>query len=71
MVQAFRRTESPLESVVLKLRGLAPEARYLVTSLDPPGRRELGGKELLEEGLPVTLPEQPGAVVFVYKRAKP
>ena len=68
MVQAFRRAQSPYESARFRLRGLDPEARYVVTRLDAPGETEATGRELREGGLPVSLQEPPGAAIVIYKR---
>ena len=70
MVQAFRRPSSPSEQARFKLRGLDPKAKYAVSSMDEQGATELGGKELMEKGLPVAIREQPGAVIVVYKQVK-
>jgi alpha-galactosidase len=70
MVQAFRRTDSPLESARFQLRGLEPDARYAVTDLDVPGSREMTGRELMDEGLPVLIKVQPAAAVITYKRVE-
>ena len=69
-VQVFRRAESPYESAHLKLSGLEPEARYAVTDLDRGASQELSGRELLEKGLQVTIPNRPSAVVFTYKKMR-
>ena len=67
-VQAFRRPKSGQLEVRIKLRGLVPELRYAVTNFDAPGPIEFAGRELLEQGLPVTITRQPGAAIFTYKR---
>jgi hypothetical protein len=68
MVQAFRRTESVYETIRVRLRGLEPEARYELTNLDAAGSRKTTGRELMEKGLPIAITDQPGSVVFVYRR---
>ncbi len=68
VVQAFRRAESPYESIRVKLRGLASDAVYALTNLDVAGTKEMTGRELLESGLPVAIMDQPGAVVITYKK---
>jgi len=67
VVQAFRRPASPEASMRLKLGGLQPRAKYEVENLD--GGKQTGtGRELMEEGLAVTLKEKPAAAVIVYRR---
>lgn len=68
MVQAFRRHNSYYEAVRLKLKALSREGRYRVTDLGSAQSKEISGQELLEKGVPVSLPEQPAAAVFVYER---
>ncbi len=68
VVQVFRRAESVYESARLKLRGLDPEARYLVRDLDAPRARTFAGHDLLDPGLRVNVNSQPGALVITYRR---
>ncbi|MCC6443802.1 MAG: alpha-galactosidase [Armatimonadetes bacterium] len=68
MVQAFRRSGSIYESARLKLQGLDSKATYIVTDLDRNRPRRISGSGLMEKGLPVAIPDRPGAVVIVYKR---
>jgi alpha-galactosidase len=71
MVEVFRRGKSPFEAARFQLRGLQPGTRYTVTDLDATGSKELTGREMMEEGLPVVIKAKPGAVVITYKRVKP
>jgi alpha-galactosidase len=69
MVQGFRRPGSNFEAARFKLRGLDVSARYMVTDLDhPDAAQTFSGEELLQRGLLITIPDQPGAAVFTYKR---
>ena len=70
MVQSFRRLESPIEKARFKLRGLDSAAQYSVSNLDAPGESQFSGRELAEHGLPVTIEDEPGAVIIVYKKVK-
>jgi alpha-galactosidase len=71
MVQAFRRAESAYESARFKLKGLDADARYKVRNLDATRPTEMSGRELMEKGLLVTIPSQPGAAVITYIRVRP
>ena len=71
MVQAFRRPESPYTAVVLPLRGLDRDARYVVRDIDREETRTLDGSALLETGLPVEITTKPGAVVITYEKVGP
>ncbi len=68
MVQAFRRGESPYESIRLQLHGLSPDAVYTVGNVDGGGTREMRGRELTERGVSIAIPERPGVAVVVYKK---
>jgi len=67
-VQAFRRAKSAVVTERLRLRGLDPDARYAVTVFDSPAKVQLPGRELLDPGLTVNIPDQPGAAVITYRR---
>ena len=70
-VQVFRRKESPFESAHLKLRGLDPKSRYVVTNPDTAGESTFTGAELLEQGLPVSISAKPGALMLLYRETGP
>ncbi len=67
VVQAFRRPDSGESTMSFKLRGLDAQATYAVENLDG-GKVTRTGRELLEDGLTVTLGERPSAAVIVYAR---
>ncbi len=66
IAQVFRRPKSPCETGHITLQALDPEKNYLVTDFDGEDFK-MSGKELMEQGIPVTLKERPFAAVFVYK----
>ncbi len=68
MVQAFRRADCSIESTHFQLRGLQPDARYRLTNVDHPGSQEKTGRELMEDGLPISIAQQPGAAILLYQR---
>lgn len=68
VVQAFRRKASNDEAARLKLRGLDPNCTYEVVDLDQEHPKQFSGKELMDNGLSVTIPSQPGAVIVTYKK---
>jgi alpha-galactosidase len=69
-VQAFRRGDCPEESVVLRLRGLDPDARYTLKDVDAGSSWQASGRELLDEGITVTSPVRPAAILITYQREK-
>jgi alpha-galactosidase len=68
MVQAFRRHQSPYEVSRYPLRGLDAGAHYAVTDVDTGESRDLSGRELMEQGLSIKIPESPNAVIFTYTK---
>jgi len=70
MVQAFRRANSPYEVSRLKLCGLDAVARYRVTDLDTSASKEIVGRELMETGIQVSLPDRSSAALLVYQHLK-
>jgi alpha-galactosidase len=69
-VQAFRRPKSAVPDMKLMLRGLDSTARYSVKNLDTSDIVEISGKELMEEGLLITLHNQPDSALIVYRQLK-
>ena len=70
LVQVFRHDKSVYETARFKLQGLDPAARYIITNLDSNQTTTLPGRELIEKGLSVAIPEQPGDAVVTYSRAE-
>ena len=68
MVQAYRHTVSPYESIRVKLQGLDKDTVYILTNLDLPGTTEMTGRELNESGLLITIKEQRGSALITYKK---
>jgi hypothetical protein len=50
VVQVFRLAECERESLVVYLRGLDPDATYILTNLDLPKTTEISGSRLMNEG---------------------
>ncbi len=68
-VQIFKRQNSFYESARFKLRELDPGATYMVTRLDsadPPWK--MTGRELKDNGVLISLHDQPSAVVLTYRK---
>jgi alpha-galactosidase len=68
MVQAFRRPNSPYESIRVKLQGLDKDAVYTLTNLDVAGTTEATGRELSEKGLLIVLGNPREAALITYKK---
>lgn len=67
MVHVFRRPESIYSAAQLPLYGLEPGRSYTVLNLDEPDSPEAySGEFLMQGGLPVTVPERPGALLYQY-----
>ena len=70
IVQAFRRADCTADTLLAKLRGLDPAARYVVTDLDTHTRQETTGDDLMEAGLPLAASARPAALLLRYDRRK-
>ncbi|MFH1005957.1 MAG: alpha-galactosidase, partial [Candidatus Latescibacterota bacterium] len=68
IVQAFRRPECADESANYKLGGLDPDTTYVLTHLDEPRIIKKSGRELMAEGVSLTIKDCPGAVIWHYRR---
>ncbi len=68
LVQAFRRPESPEDSVRLHLEGLDPKGIYLLSDADRDATNSVSGKELMETGVLVSLTNRPSAALITYAR---
>jgi len=68
VVQAFRRADSIYESARLRLRGLDAGARYELTNLDGGPPQVMSGRELMDQGLPLTLARRPQAATIMYRQ---
>lgn len=68
IVQAFRRETCPEASAVLILKGLDPDARYEMKSLDGGPGSLVSGRELLGSGFKVSASTQPAALIYRYQR---
>jgi alpha-galactosidase len=68
LVQVFRRHNSFYESAHLKLFGLDAQASYAVTNLDTGASERHSGRELLDDGLAVTMSAKPSVAVLTYRR---
>ncbi len=68
VVQAYRRPECFYESARLTLHGLEPDARYMIRQSDDKGVQRMTGRELMENGLKITLEKKPEAVTIIYKK---
>ena len=68
MIQAFRRPESSYETSRYKLRGLDAASQYSVVNLDLKNAAIYTGKELMEQGLSVSIKSKPGAIILTYSK---
>lgn len=68
-IQVFRREEAEVDTIKLQLVGLDVSGKYEVTLLKRENEEfERSGKELMDEGLSITLVEKPSALIVVYKK---
>ena len=55
--QVFRRRQVAADSLPVRLCGLEPDAAYSFTDLDSTVSRQATGREAMDQGLQVTIPE--------------
>ncbi len=68
MVQMFCRAGTIYDSGLCKLKGLEPEASYIITDYDTEAATVISGRELMEKGLRITFANQPGAALIRYQK---
>jgi alpha-galactosidase len=67
VVQAFRRENSPVVDVYLKLHGLKSGARYEFTDLDSGSKTTISGSDLMAKGLHLYAPTPRTALILTFK----
>ena len=70
MVQAFRRSESMYAAIGFQLKGLDPNAKYIVTNMDRKGSKRMTGRQLMDGYLLIEITEKPGSALITYKKVK-
>ncbi|HEY3412612.1 MAG TPA: alpha-galactosidase [Armatimonadota bacterium] len=72
MIVAFRHSDSPRDTMEVRLHGLSPTAKYEITPDGAAGFTRVSGKSLAA-GFDLTIPAKPGFSLITYKRipAKP
>jgi len=68
MVQAFRRDNSYTLTAELRLQGLINDAEYEVNDILAEKKCTVSGRDLMTNGLDVTINDRPGVAVLEYKR---
>ena len=66
MVMAFRRTDAPLETTVVRLKGLVAGHTYTVKDADGGTERTSTGRVLAKEGLRLEISTAPGSSLIYY-----
>jgi alpha-galactosidase len=70
MVQAFRRDRNDEAARDLRLRGIDSAAKYEVTNVDAGTPSQVSGKDLMQRGLHVEIPQKPGAALVFYRKVQ-
>lgn len=66
IIQVFRRENSPYETASFSLGGINETNNYLFEDIDG-GEFTVSGKELIEEGLKIYIPDKRTAKIYFYK----
>ncbi len=69
MLQVFRRAHSPYESATFYLHGIDADASYRITDLDG-GEWRVAGRDLIENGLSISIKERRTAKIYLYDKLK-
>jgi hypothetical protein len=70
IVQIFKRSQSPYETIRLKMYGLDPDATYVFEDFDGNPEIKCGGRELMEKGLPMTIVEKRVSRILEFRRGE-
>ena len=71
MIQVFRRQNSPYQSARFRLRDLDAGSDYKLINLDTGESRQASGRELLQDGIEIHLPDRPQAAIYTYSKIQP
>lgn len=69
LIQAFRRENCSQELSMLILKGLEKDSKYILTDLDSSTSYMIAGEELMKTGLAVSIKQQPGSSMILYKKS--
>jgi alpha-galactosidase len=70
VVEVFRRAKCSEWRVMLRLKGLEPDAYYTIVNRVVGTPIQMSGKDLMAHGWLVTIPKSPGAAVIRYWKTK-
>jgi alpha-galactosidase len=68
MMQAFRRQDNPESTLLVKPKGLESKATYKLEDLSSNWTGKHSGRELMEDGVSITVPKAPGDALIVYTK---
>jgi len=66
MVMAFRRTNAPQKTTVVRLRGLVAGHTYVLQDAYSGTERTFTGRALAEQGVPLEISTAPGSALIFY-----
>jgi alpha-galactosidase len=68
MILVLRRAQSPFAAITAPLHGLVPDAQYELRDLDTGETSTVPGAELMQKGCTITIQQNPGSKLVVYKK---
>jgi hypothetical protein len=68
MILAFRRKDAPFVTADFRLHALDRDATYELTDADTGRKRQVSGRELAENGLPITMKTAPASRLVFYRK---
>jgi alpha-galactosidase len=69
-IQVFRRGDCDINKLKIKLRGLDPQAYYLLNNFDRKNVDKIAGKKLMKAGYIVRIDDKPGSAIIIYEKIK-
>ena len=70
MIEIFKRENSPYPTAIYKLKGLDINATYIFKDIDDNSTFEYSGKELMENGLKLTIEDSRISKIYIYNAKK-
>jgi alpha-galactosidase len=70
LIMAFRRPKSEVDTMTFQLQGLSPQTKYSLTNMDSNETIILTGSDLMQKGLPLTVPSPAGVILLTYQKTE-
>jgi alpha-galactosidase len=65
-IQGIRLPAAPEETIIVRPKGIRPDAMYCFTNAETDESRDIPGNDLIQAGFPLTLPKRSGVIWFYW-----